>query len=97
VRPLEGEGVAPHESAALHVTGEAQYKDDIALPANTLHAAFGTSAEAHARIASLDLSPVLAAPGVREVFTARDIPGDNNCAPVIQDDPILADGLVQYA
>jgi len=97
VRPLEGEGVAPHESAALHVTGEAQYTDDIALPANTLHAAFGTSAEAHARVASLDLSPVLAAPGVRGVFAARDIPGDNNCAPVIQDDPILADGLVQYA
>ncbi len=88
---------AAHESAELHVTGEAQYTDDIALPAHTLHAAFGVSGEAHARIAALDLSQVAASPGVVAVLTARDIPGENNCAPVIHDDPILADGLVQYA
>ena len=87
----------PHESAELHVTGEALYTDDIALPANALHAAFGISTEAHARITSLDLSAVISHPGVHSVLTARDIPGANNCAPVLHDDPILADGLVQYA
>ena len=87
----------PHESAELHVTGEALYTDDIALPANALHAAFGISSEAHARIASLDLSGVASQPGVHAVLTARDIPGENNCAPVLHDDPILAEGLVQYA
>ncbi len=86
-----------HESAHLHVSGEARYADDIPLPANTLHGAFGTSSVAHARLRSLDLSNVAAAPGVLAVFTASDIPGENNCAPVIHDDPILADGLVQYA
>jgi len=86
-----------HESAHLHVSGEAVYADDIPLPPNTLHAAFGLSNVAHGRIVSMDLAPVAASPGVHAVFTAADIPGENNCAPVIHDDPILADGLVQYA
>jgi xanthine dehydrogenase large subunit len=30
------------------------------------------------------------------VFTAADIPGENNCGPVVHDDPILADGEVLY-
>ncbi|APV50991.1 xanthine dehydrogenase molybdopterin binding subunit [Betaproteobacteria bacterium GR16-43] len=87
----------PHESAHLHVSGAAPYADDIPLPANALHGAFGLSSVAHGRIAALDLAAVAAFPGVHAVLTARDIPGENNCAPVIKDDPILADGLVQYA
>ena len=43
--------IAPrHESAHLHVSGRALYADDIALPANALHAAFGLSRIAHGRI-----------------------------------------------
>ena len=84
-----------HESAALHVTGEARYTDDIPLPADALHGAFGLSQETHARF-TLDTSIVESCAGVRAVLTARDIPGENNCGPVINDDPILADGLVQY-
>jgi xanthine dehydrogenase large subunit len=30
------------------------------------------------------------------VLQAADIPGENNCGPVLHDDPILADTLVQY-
>lgn len=93
---IVGEPLA-HESAHLHVSGAAQYTDDVPLPANTLHAAFGLSTIAHGRIASMDLAAVAASWGVHSVFTASDIPGENNCAPVIKDDPILADGLVQYA
>ena len=36
-----------------------------------------------------------AMPGVVAVLTAADIPGANDCGPVIHDDPILADGVVQ--
>ena len=36
------------------------------------------------------------APGVVAVLTAADIPGANDCGPIVHDDPILADGLVQY-
>src|SRR5512134_1087645 len=90
-------GVAhPHESAHLHVTGEAAYVDDIPELAGTLHAALGLSEKAHAIVTAIDLAPVLAAPGVVAVLTAADIPGENDCGPIVHDDPILADGLVQY-
>ena len=40
----------PHDSAKLHVTGEARYVDDIPLPAKTLHLAFGLSSIAKRQI-----------------------------------------------
>ena len=86
----------PHESAHLHVAGEALYVDDIPEIAGTLHVALGLSEKAHARIRSIDLAAVRAAPGVVAVLTAADIPGENDCGPIVHDDPILADGLVQY-
>ena len=33
----------PHDAAKLHVTGAARYVDDIPVPANALHIAFGLS------------------------------------------------------
>ena len=93
--PTAANAVA-HESARLHVTGAATYTDDIPELAGTLHAALGLSARAHARILALDLAAVRAVPGVVAVLTAQDIPGINDCGPIIHDDPILADGLVQY-
>ncbi|WP_043283467.1 xanthine dehydrogenase molybdopterin binding subunit [Paraburkholderia oxyphila] len=86
----------PHESADLHVSGEARYTDDIPELHGTLHAALGLSRHAHARIASLDLERVRAMPGVVAVLTAADIPGENNCGPVLHDDPVLAHDEVQY-
>jgi len=85
-----------HESAELHVRGGATYTDDIAELAGTLHAALGLSGRAHARITAIDLTPVAASAGVVAVLTVADIPGLNDCGPIIHDDPILADGLVQY-
>ncbi|MBN8886002.1 MAG: xanthine dehydrogenase molybdopterin binding subunit [Rudaea sp.] len=93
---LIGESVR-HESAHLHVSGRAVYADDLELPASTLHAVFGISAIAHGRIKSIDLSAVLAAPGVIAVATAQDVPGENNYGGIVHDDPIFADDLVQYA
>jgi xanthine dehydrogenase large subunit len=90
-------GVArAHESARLHVLGQATYVDDIAELHGTLHAALGLSARPHAHIVALDLSAVRASAGVVAVYTASDIPGVNDCGPIIHDDPILADALVQY-
>jgi len=86
----------PHESALLHVSGEASYTDDLPELQGTLHAALGLSHKAHAKVRSLDLDKVRSAPGVVAVLTAQDIPGVNDCGPIIHDDPILADGLVQY-
>ncbi len=86
----------PHESAVLHVLGQATYTDDIPEIAGTLHAALGLSSRAHARVTAIDLEPVRASRGVVAVLLAQDIPGTNDCGPIIHDDPILADGLVQY-
>jgi xanthine dehydrogenase large subunit len=80
----------PHESAHLHVAGAAPYTDDIPELAGTLHAALGLSPVAHGTLRSLDLDRVRAMPGVVDVFTARDIPGLNDCGPLVKDDPILA-------
>jgi xanthine dehydrogenase large subunit len=85
-----------HDSAPLHVSGQAQYCDDIALPENALHAAFGMSPIAHGRITALDLSAVAAAPGVAALATAADVPGENNYGGAVHDDPIFAADLVQY-
>ncbi len=86
-----------HESAHLHVSGAALYVDDIPLPANTLHAAFGLSRIAHGNIKSMDLSAVAAASGVEMVITASDLPADNNYGAILADDPLLAESLVEYA
>jgi xanthine dehydrogenase large subunit len=86
----------PHESAHLHVSGEAIYVDDIPELRGTLHVALGLSEKAHALVKSIDLSAVQVSPGVVAVLTAKDIPGENNCGPIAHDDPMLADGLVQY-
>ncbi|MEP7328913.1 MAG: xanthine dehydrogenase molybdopterin binding subunit [Betaproteobacteria bacterium] len=92
---LVGAGV-PHESAALHVAGTAHYTDDIQEPHGTLHLAIGTSPIAHGRLRGVDLAAVRAAPGVVDVITAADIPGINDVGPIQHDDPVFANGVVQF-
>ena len=95
--PSPGVGVPhPHESAHLHVAGEATYVDDMPELAGTLHAAFGLSPVAHGRLTSIDLDAVRKLPGVVDAFGADAIPGRNDCGPIVHDDPILADGTVWY-
>ncbi|MEX3839433.1 xanthine dehydrogenase molybdopterin binding subunit [Paraburkholderia sp. BR10882] len=86
----------PHESADAHVSGEARYTDDIPELHGTVHAALGLARHAHARIVALDLDRVRSSPGVLAVLTAADIPGENDCGPVVHDDPVLASDVVQY-
>lgn len=85
-----------HESASLHVSGEAVYTDDIAEPAGTCHLALGLASVANATINSMDLRRVRDTPGVIGVLTAADIPGENNCGPIVHDDPVLAAGTTRY-
>ncbi|MFO1326543.1 MAG: xanthine dehydrogenase molybdopterin binding subunit [Rubrivivax sp.] len=96
--PVEQGRELPHESALLHVTGEAVYTDDIPELRGTLYAALIKSPVAHGELVGegIDRAAVLAMHGVVAVFTARDIPGENNCGPIVHDDPFLADGTVQF-
>ena len=86
-----------HDSAELHVCGEAHYTDDLPEPRDTLHMALGVSPVAHGRLDGLDLAAVRSAPGVVDVITAADVPGVNDVGPIQHDDPIFAAGVVEFA
>jgi xanthine dehydrogenase large subunit len=85
-----------HDSAALHVAGEARYIDDLPEPPGTLYAAMGVSTEAFAKIRAIDLDPVRRAPGVVAVVAAKDIPGANNIGPVFPDEPLFATEVAEF-
>jgi len=86
----------PHDAAPLHVTGQARYVDDLPLPGNALHLAFGLSHVAHGEITGIDLSAVRAAPGVVAVYSAADLDPMPDCSPSAHDEPLLAVGAVHY-
>jgi xanthine dehydrogenase large subunit len=86
----------PHESAALHVTGEALYTDDlVSRTKDVLHAYPVQALHAHARVIALRIEPALAVPGVVRVLTADDVPGIND-AGVKHDEPLFPDEVMFY-
>ena len=76
----------PHDSATKHVSGFAQYTDDISEPLNTLYGAIGWSKKAHGKIKKIDLNDVKKSEGVISVVTIKDIPGRNDVGPVFDGD-----------
>ncbi len=86
----------PHDSAYKHVSGYAEYTDDIKEPEETLFGAIGWSKKAHAIIKKIDLSKVRLSEGVISVVTHLDIPGRNDVGPVFDGDPIFADKKVEF-
>ncbi|MEP7005312.1 MAG: xanthine dehydrogenase molybdopterin binding subunit [Sphingomonas bacterium] len=85
-----------HDSAVEHVSGHARYVDDMPEAPGLLHLAFGLAADGHAKLLSLDLEAVRAAPGVVMVLTAADIPGVNDVSPVKGDDKLFAEDEILY-
>ena len=85
-----------HESAVKHVTGRAQYIDDIPEWPNQLHVATGQSIYAHANIVSIDLDDVRNAEGVVDVILQKDIPGCADISPVFEGDLLLAGNKTHY-
>ncbi len=87
----------PHESAERHVSGSALYTHDIALRrGGVLHAHPVRATVAHARIERIDATRALAAPGVRAVLTAADVPGHNNTGPSRDDEPLFAADAIEF-
>ena len=86
----------PHDSASKHVSGLANYTDDISEPLNTLYGAIGWSKKAHAKIKKIDLKDVKQSEGVISVVTYNDIPGRNDVGPVFDGDPIFPKTKVEY-
>jgi len=87
-----------HESAHLHVTGGATFTDDMPELSGTLYAALIMSPVAHGELIGdgIDREAILKEHGVVAVYTAKDIPGENNCGPIVHDDPFLAVGKVEF-
>ncbi len=85
-----------HESARLHVTGEAVYIDDMPVSDQLLIGRVVYSPHARARIKSFDLNEAKKMSGVHAILCAKDIPGVNQMGPVVKDEPCLADGEVMF-
>lgn len=89
-KPVVGVSV-PHESAVLHVTGNALYTDDlIHRTKDVLHAYPVQATKAHGRITALRTEPALDVPGVVRVLTGADVPGVND-AGMKHDEPLFPD------
>ena len=84
-----------HESAHLHVSGKANYVDDIPEIEGTLYAGLGLAEIAHGKIINMDLSAVWQAEGVVSVLTGIELL-HNNCGPVVADEPIIATDTVSF-
>ena len=85
-----------HDSGVKHVSGFAEYTDDISEPLGTLYGAIGWSKKAHAKIKKINLENVKKSEGVVSVVTYLDIPGRNDVGPVFDGDPIFPKNKVEY-
>jgi xanthine dehydrogenase large subunit len=86
----------PHESAALHVTGEALYTDDlVGRTRDVLHAHPVQAPHAHARVTGLRVDAAYDLPGVVRVLTADDVPGVND-AGVKNDEPLFPSEVMYH-
>src|SRR3989339_395415 len=71
-----------------HVRGESIYVNDIPVRQDTLCAVVLGSPIAHGKLKSIDYSEALKMEGVEAVFTAKDIPGENQIGSIIQDEEL---------
>ncbi len=77
--------------------GHGRYTDDVAVSADTLHAAVLRSPHAHARITDIDVSAVLDLDGVHAVWTYDDLTGPMaEPLPLLIPHPALTHGRTQY-
>jgi xanthine dehydrogenase large subunit len=79
-----------HESAEGHVTGQAQYVDDLwPAMARVAHAWPVTAPHARARVLGIDAALALGREGVLCVLTAADVAGENDTGPARHDEPLF--------
>lgn len=86
-----------HDSALKHLTGQALYADDIPEPDGMLHAALVISPIASGKLRGIHTAAAAAMPGIVRVFTAADIPGQNDVGPVGKNEPLFATDEVLFA
>ena len=79
-----------------HVKGRSIYLDDIPLIQGTLFARVFTSNVAHGRIIKLDISKARNLEGVHKVLISSDITGINQIGGIIDDEPLMAENIVDF-
>src|SRR6202158_3178010 len=84
----------PRKEGRDKVTGQAQYVDDLTLP-NMLYGATVRSQIPRGRIQNITFGPGIPWDEF-VVVTAKDIPGKNVIALIADDQPCLADGVVNH-
>ena len=92
-----GESGAKYEAASLTL-GDRGYVDDMRVP-GMLHAALHLTAHTRADVVAIDTAAALAAPGVRSVLTAADVPGELFVGIIYKDWPVMipVGGRTSYA
>lgn len=79
-----------------HVRGESQFVDDVLTPNGLLHGYVYYSPIAHGKILNIELSEALHSEGVKAIFTAKDIPGENQIGGIISDENLFAEDDVHF-
>jgi len=85
-----------HIDAVSHTRGESQYVDDMPQPSEMLYAAVFSSPVMHGKIMALHFQDACSMDGIVAVLTSKDIPGENQIGPIIQDEELLASAEVCY-
>ena len=94
----------PRKEGRKKVTGQALYVDDLSFP-GMLHGVTVRSSVARGRIKSISFDQPPATAGGSDcdipwdeftIVTAKDIPGENYVALILNDQPYLADGVVNH-
>ncbi len=93
-RPLIGNPAVPRKEATGKVTGRARYVDDITLP-GMIHGVTVRSSVPRGRIRDIRFDPRI--PWDQYVVvTAKDIPGKNLVALILDDQPCLVDEIINH-
>lgn len=79
-----------------HVRGESHFIDDILHHDGTLYGYVYYSSIAHGKILHLDFKDALNSKGVKTIFSAVDIPGQNQIGGIVQDENLFAEDIVHF-
>ena len=79
-----------------HTRGQSVYVDDIPLQQGTLFGVAYGSPVAHGHIRQIDFNEAETMPGVIEIFTHKDIPGENQIGGIVPDEPLFAEETVDF-
>ena len=82
--------------AKNHVTGRSIYLDDLPLLHGTLYALPFYLPCAHAHEITIELNEARQVPGIVAIYTANDIPGQNQIGGIIPDEPLFGSSEVHY-